>query len=76
MGPKRTDTESNSVTNTLSADHFLPAVVSKTPYKNCKLLSVFVTKTSNGNSKVTVVARGKYKSDWCYWEACGKAYCW
>lgn len=65
-----------SVANTQSADHPLPAVASKMPHKNHKLLSGFVIKTSNRNSEVTVLARGKYKFLWCRWEICGKGSGW
>lgn len=65
-----------SVASTQPADHSLPAVASKTPHKNCKLLSAFVTKKSNGNSEVTVPARGKHKFPWCYWDICGKGSGW
>lgn len=75
MGPQRTDI-GNSVANLHSAEHFLPLAVSKILLKNCKLLTVFVTKTSIGNSEVTILVKGEYKSHWWCWETQGKGLLW
>ena len=53
MEPERTDVKNSCVfaANTQSADHFLPSVFNKIPHKNCKLLTVFVTKPVMGIQK-------------------------
>lgn len=53
MEPERTDVKNSYVfaADTQLADHFLPAVLNKIPHKNCKLLTVFVTKPVMGIQK-------------------------